>query len=49
MLSRKNPLIERILSVLMTLFAILLIYVCIKERMPRSFKGIIEFIYNSVI
>lgn len=49
MLSKKNPFIERLISFYMTLFAILLIWVCIKEKMPRDFKGIIEFIYNSVV
>ena len=49
MLSKKNPFNERLISFYMTLFAILLIWVCIKEKMPKDFKGIIEFIYNSVI
>ena len=48
-MSNKNPFIEKLISFYMTLFAILLVYVCIKEKMPRDFKGIIDFIYNSVI
>ncbi len=49
MLSRKNSLPERIISLLMTLFGILLVVICIKERLPRDFWGIVEFIYSSVI
>ena len=49
MLTRQNSLPERIISFLMTVFALILIVVCIKERMPRDFFGIIKFIYSSVI
>ena len=49
MLSKKNPFIERLISFYMTLFAIMLVYICIKENMPRDFMGIIKFIYDSVI
>lgn len=48
MLSKKNPFIERLISFYMTLFAIMLIYVCIKINMPRDFRGIVKFIYNAV-
>ena len=49
MLTKKNSLTERIISFFMTVFALILIVICIKERMPHSFWGIIKFIYSSVI
>ena len=49
MLSKRNSLPERIISLLMTIMAVSLVYICIKLHMPRDFWGIIEFIYSSAV
>lgn len=48
-MSNKNPFIEKLISFYMTLFAILLVYMYVKEYMPRDINGIIDYICNSVI
>ena len=49
MLTKQNSLPERIISFFMTLLAVILIAICVKERLPRDFWGVIKFIYSSVI
>jgi len=49
MLSKENSMPERIVSFFMTLFALLLIAISVKERIPHDFWGIVKFIYSSVI
>lgn len=51
MLGKKNSVPERLISLAMTIFAFVLLYVALflNKTIPKDFLGIAEFIYSAVI